>query len=355
MDFLKTFMKDFWDILGEMSPFLILGFFIAGLVSVFLSASFVRQHLGGGSLPAVFKASLFGVPLPLCSCGVMPVTLSLKEAGAGKGSAVSFLISTPQTGIDSVAVTYSLLGPVFAIVRPIAAFLSGIFGGMAVSVFDKELATSADQQPENLKKQSENENTETYRQQLKRLGAGGVLKETFSFGFLHLPLKTGRAMLIGLIIAALITVLVPDDFFIEQIQPGFWTLALMVVLGIPIYVCSSASVPIAAALIMKGLSPGAALVFLMTGPATNAASYAVLWKHFGGRCALLYFGSVVVCALGAGIILDYFTFEVGMNVAEAAMSMPPAWLRNSSAVILMAVLLVGTLRDLANSIKSRQA
>ena len=340
MSYIYQLVKDFWAILGEMSPYLLLGFLIAGLVSVFLSTTFVKTHLGHNSLASVVKASLFGVPLPLCSCGVMPVALSLQEAGAGKGAAISFLISTPQTGIDSIAITYSLLGPVFAIVRPIVAFVSGVFGGIMINTFDKSPTAQA----------IEEHCCCSSHQPAKP--KGNVIKRVLHFGFVHLPQETGRAMLIGLLIASFITVLMPEDFFINNINSGLGMLVLMVFIGIPIYVCSSASVPIAAALILKGLSPGAALVFLMTGPVSNAASYVVMWKRFGAKCALIYFASVVVCALAAGLTVDFFAYEMGIEMVNTGMSMPPAWLNNTSAIALLIILAIGTFRELRQKHKT---
>jgi uncharacterized membrane protein YraQ (UPF0718 family) len=137
-DWLFKFMHEFWEVLGEMAPYLLFGFLVAGILSVYISQKFVERHLGGRGFWAVLKASLFGIPLPLCSCGVIPVAASLRKQGAGKGAVTSFLISTPQTGVDSILVTLSLLGPVYAIFRPVASFIKGVIGGMAVSIFDPE-------------------------------------------------------------------------------------------------------------------------------------------------------------------------------------------------------------------------
>ena len=138
MDFAKTILVDFWATVGEMSPYLLFGFFVAGVLSILISQSFVERHLGGRGLWPLLKASLFGVPLPLCSCGVIPVSMSLHKHGASKGSTVSFLLSTPQTGADSIFVTLSLLGPLFAIFRPLAAFVTGIVGGALVNIFSRD-------------------------------------------------------------------------------------------------------------------------------------------------------------------------------------------------------------------------
>ena len=133
-----TFLSNFWMIIEEFSPYLILGCFISGVLSIFLTVEIVQKYLGKKSISSVFIASFLGVPLPLCSCGVIPVSAYLSKHGASKGAVTSFLISTPQTGVDSIFITYGMLGPVFAIYRPIVAFISGILGGSFVHIADND-------------------------------------------------------------------------------------------------------------------------------------------------------------------------------------------------------------------------
>ncbi|MFI4910321.1 MAG: SO_0444 family Cu/Zn efflux transporter [Sedimentisphaeraceae bacterium JB056] len=343
MSFINDLFKEFWSILGEMSPYLIFGFAIAGILSVVISADTVRRHLGGSSLGSVVKASIFGIPLPLCSCGVLPVTMSLQKSGAGKGACISFLLSTPQTGVDSIAVTYALLGPVFAIIRPIITFFTGIIGGLAVNFAkddDKEADVDAKETSPDKDCCCESEKTEKAAEKSKFMSIkawfGGL-----KYGFVDLPKDSAAAMLAGLVIAALLTALIPEDFFAGNLGRGPLALIAMVFIGMPIYVCSSASVPIAAAMIMKGLSPGAALVFLMTGPATNAASYTIVWKQFGPRTAITYMLTVIVCAVASGLVVDYLAFEVGIDVIQHSMFMMPDWIENTSAVVLLFILGTG--------------
>ena len=324
-EFVKTVVVDFWATMAEMSPFLLFGFFVAGILSVLVSQPFVERHLGGSGPWPLVKASVFGVPLPLCSCGVIPVSMSLHKHGASKGSTISFLLSTPQTGVDSIFVTLSLLGPVFAIFRPIAAFLTGIIGGGLVDVFEP----TAEQQ----------QTTDKCTDECCANGAkSGKIQRAFKYGFVTLPRDIGKAMLVGLLIAALISVLVPRDFFADHLGTGIFAMIVMMFLGIPVYVCATASVPVAAALILKGLTPGAALVFLMTGPATNAASFVTIWKALGRRTAVIYLAAVAACALGAGIVLDYIVGAVESEaVAKPAWMLPPL-AKHISAIILIAVL-----------------
>lgn len=324
-EFIKSVIFDFWATMAEMSPFLLFGFFVAGLLSVLVSQTLVERHLGGRGLWPLVKASIFGVPLPLCSCGVIPVSMSLHKHGASKGSTISFLLSTPQTGIDSIFVTLSLLGPVFAIFRPVAAFITGIIGGGLVDVFEPRT-----QQPQAAEKCTD----ECCSDHAKN----GKIRRAFKYGFITLPRDIGKAMLLGLIIAAIISVIVPADFFADHLGTGIFAMIVMMFLGIPVYVCATASVPVAAALILKGLTPGAALVFLMTGPATNAASFVTIWKALGRRTAIIYLAAVAGCALAAGIVLDYIVGAVEFKaVAKPAWMLPPL-AKHISAIILIAVL-----------------
>ncbi|HOF19308.1 MAG TPA: permease, partial [Phycisphaerae bacterium] len=278
---------EFWAVLSEMAPYLLFGFFVAGLLSVLISAQRVERHLGGKGFWPVLKAAAFGVPLPLCSCGVIPVSASLRRHGASKGATASFLISTPQTGVDSILVTYSLLGGVFALFRPIAALVSGVIGGMLVSLFDR--GPEAREIDDIARAQSPATVTGNNR-----------FVEAMKYGFVTLPADIGRALLVGLIVAAAISAAVPENYFADVLPPGIGQILILMLAGIPVYVCATASVPIAFALIGTGVSPGAAFAFLMTGPATNAATIATIWKVMGRRTALLYLLTMAGAALAGG-------------------------------------------------------
>jgi hypothetical protein len=334
LDYLKELVVDFWAVAAEMSPYLLFGFLIAGVFSVLLPEKFINKHLSGKGLLPVFKASAFGVPLPLCSCGVIPVATSLYKRGASKASTISFLISTPQTGVDGMLVTYSLLGWLFAIFKPIVAFITGMLGGVLTSIFSKKHNIS--DEPDNSKQQcphceNDQPNEQGYNQ--------NIIKRIFKHGFVALPRDVGKAMLFGLALAALISALVPDDFFAEKLGRGFLPLVIMMFAGIPVYVCTTASVPVAAAMILKGLSPGAAFVFLMTGPATNAATFVTVWKILGRAPALVYIFVVAGCSLIFGLLLDWIVVHTTLEVVTKPTQMLPDIVKNLSAVILLAVLL----------------
>lgn len=327
IDLFWSILVGFWETIAEMSPYLLFGFFVAGALSVLISQQLVERHLSGKGIWPLVKASAFGVPLPLCSCGVIPVSMSLHKHGASKGSTVSFLLSTPQTGADSIFVTLSLLGPVFAIFRPLAAFVTGIIGGSLVNfVTGSEEEVS---KPEKCTDQC----CDTEKKSDKIIAG-------LKYGFVTLPRDIGKAIFVGLVIAAAISSIVPDDFLADKLgaEKGILPMLVMMVLGIPVYVCATASVPVAAALILKGLSPGAALVFLMTGPATNAASFVTIWKSLGSKTAITYILTVAGCALVAGIILDFVAYDLDFIVITRPGWMLPPIVKYTSAIVLLTIL-----------------
>jgi uncharacterized protein len=333
MDTIRKIVWDFWTTITAMSPYLLFGFLVAGLLSIFISARWVERHLGGRGLLPILKASLFGVPLPLCSCGVIPVSMSLRDHGASKGATIAFLLSTPQTGVDSIFVTYSLLGPIFAIIRPVAALITGVVGGVLVDLFGHQRTPEAEP-----KKECNGDCCQVTP------SFGRKVVNGMRYGFIVLPRDIGKAMLVGLFVAALITIFVPPGFFADKLGSGIGAMLLMMLIGIPVYVCATASVPVAAAMILKGLSPGAALVFLMTGPATNAAGLATIWRTLGSRTALLYLLSIAVCALAFGLVVDTFALPVKVAVAAHHHEMGPSLFGHASAVALLLLLSYGIIK-----------
>lgn len=294
---MQTIIYSFLEILNEMSPYILLGFFIAGLLHVFVSRRTMSRHLSGPGMAPVVKAALFGIPLPLCSCGVLPTAVSLRRNGASRGATTSFLIATPQTGVDSIAATYSLLGLPFAIVRPVAALIGSVFGGFAVSRFDdgksdKEFTATAHQ--------DEEVPQGSFLQKL----AGAV-----RYGFVDMVASVGKWLVIGLIIAALITVFVPDTLFVGLSRYPLLAMIAVVIVAVPMYICATGSIPIALSLMMKGLSPGIAFVMLMAGPAANFASIMVLSRTQGRRATAIYVASVVLTAIVFGLIVDALPSE----------------------------------------------
>ena len=308
-DIAMNLAKNIWLVWGQMAPYLLLGFAIAGMLYAWIKPSFVQRHFGKGWFLPVLKTTLVGVPLPLCSCSVIPVAASLRKQGANKGAASAFLLATPQTGVDSIAVTYSLMGGFFALLRPLVALVSGIAGGMLINILDKDDPQSDAPTAAHLDHASHCCDTDSHcatdHTDILQPKSHVTFMQGMKYGFFTLPQDIGRALVVGVIIAGAIGSLAPPDIF-ERIPGGFITQMLfMLVIGIPLYICATSSVPVAAALIMKGLSPGAALVLLIAGPAANAASVSAIWKIMGRRTAIIYLIIVAVTALAAGFIAQY--------------------------------------------------
>ncbi|MFZ4396136.1 MAG: permease [Kiritimatiellia bacterium] len=292
MDSLLHILLATWQVLVLMAPYLLLGFAVAGVVSVLLSPDWVRRHMGGRGLWQVVKAALVGVPLPLCSCGVLPVALSLRQQGASRGAVASFLASTPQTGVDSILATYVVLGPVVSVFRVAAAFVSGLLaGGLVTAAYPREQLAGA------------TEDTPCACQPPVRVPAWKRILRT---GFVTLPRDMARPLLLGVLVSGGLTVLVPAGFFQGHLPPGWQGYGLALLVGIPLYVCSTASIPLAASFVYMGASPGAAMVFLIAGPATNAAMLVAMWSRIGKAGTGLYLLAIVVTAIASGWLLDVF-------------------------------------------------
>ncbi len=319
-----------WQITGVMAPYLIFGFLMAGIISTFLPTDWLERHLGGSGLWPITKASLLGVPLPLCSCSVIPVAVSLRSQGASTAATTSFLLSTPQTGVDSILVSYALLGPFFAIFRPLAALLTGIIGGACVLLFGKEQG------------QPPTHNTHkphccAHKKKIHRKFLHGLYH-----GFIAIPQDIGIALFIGIVIAGTMTALVPPDLFAGYLGGGIIAIIIMMLMGVPLYVCATASVPIALGLIHAGASPGAAIAFLIAGPATNAATFTTIWKTMGMRTSIIYIATVMISALSCGLIIDSFFSTIANNILtlSAHTNHTTTIFHTVSAVLLIAIIIV---------------
>lgn len=291
--------------LNEMSPYILLGFLIAGLMHAFIPQGTMARHLSGTGWKAVVKAALIGIPLPLCSCGVLPTAIAMRRQGASRAASTSFLVATPQTGVDSIAATWSLLGPAFAVVRPIAALVTSFFGGVAVGKFEK---------PETSAKHSHAEYSTSDSEPHKSFGAKMIA--ALRYGYIDLVGSIGSWLVIGLIIAALITVYVPADFFSVLGSRPIFSMIAVLIIAVPMYVCATGSIPIALSLMMKGLSPGTALVLLMAGPAANFASFTLISREMGRKSALIYLSSIIIGAIAFGLAIDYILPASWFTVAD---------------------------------------
>ena len=298
-------MNQFIDLVTEMSPYLLLGFLLAGLMHAFIPGTIYSKYLAKPNMRSVVLAALFGIPLPLCSCGVLPTAMSLRREGASKGAAVSFLIATPQTGVDSIIATFSLMGLPFAIIRPIAALATAIFGGKMVNVIEgDEGAGKIDSTNEQTHDDLCGDSCCGGHDKVPTSFVGKVI-EALRYAYIDMMESVGKWLVAGLIVAGLITIFVPDSYFEIFKDNSFTSMLLVLCISIPMYLCATGSIPIAVALMMKGLTPGAALVLLMAGPACSVASVLVVSKVLGRRTLIAYLGSIISGAVGFGLVTDY--------------------------------------------------
>lgn len=363
LEIIIKILHESWEVLLQSSPYILLGFFIAGLLKAFVGPEFISRNLGSGKTSDVLKASLLGVPIPLCSCGVIPAAAQLRQQGASKGATTSFLISTPETGMDSIAVTYALLDPVMTFFRPFAAFFTAMVAGVLVDRNDKKnsplheknvipnaILTPHDSAHVHLhgeqndcgcsdnskdcgcsKSSSGHRCTDAGGEVQSCSGGGcgcvdlskelpatfmGKLKSGMKYSFGELLQDIGLWFLFGVLLAGLFSAVIPDGFIEENLGGGFLPLLIMLAAAVPLYVCATASTPIAAALALKGLSPGAALVFLLAGPATNAASFTVVAKLLGKKSAFIYLGSIIGCSLVLGMFVNWLYYSLGLSITD---------------------------------------
>jgi uncharacterized membrane protein YraQ (UPF0718 family)/copper chaperone CopZ len=344
--FLIRYFNELFDLLNEMAPYLLLGFLFAGLLHIYFPKEKVSRFLGKNNFRSVLNAALIGIPLPLCSCGVIPTGISFFKSGASRGSSVSFLISTPQTGIDSIMATYSLLGLPLAIIRPIIALVTGVAGGIATN-----LGFRNDHQPEQ-KYTMPGKTVHTPKRSFK---------EMIRYAFVEFLQDISKWLVIGLLIAALMAVLIPDDFFSAHIKNEYVSMLIMLIAAIPLYVCATGSVPIAAVLLMKGLSPGAIIVFLMAGPATNAATMTVIGNVLGRKTLYIYLLSIIVGAVFFGVIINewmprhWFTQFLSVGHDAQHLHLLPPWLKVASGILLVALIINGYVDKFISASKIRKA
>lgn len=358
MDYVLEYFTELIYLFNEMAPWLIFGLVFAGLLKVYFPQKHIDKYLGKPNFKSAVNASILGVPLPLCSCGVIPTGISFYKNGASKGAVNSFLISTPQTGVDSIFATYSMLGWPFAILRPLVAFCTGILGGVLTNWLIKENPKPAP---------VANPKFAGIRLDVKRTGKSvsdcdetdcgcdtTPKKETHpliraaNYAFVELLQDIAKWLLLGFLVAALISVLLPDGFF--TMFKGYGLIEILIVLAasVPIYVCATGSIPIAAVLLMKGVSPGAALVFMMAGPATNVATITVIGKTMGRKSLFIYLGSIIGGAIFFGLLTnwlipaDFILSKMTHNHGDGMNhEMLPKWIGITSSIVLVTLIIAG--------------
>jgi uncharacterized membrane protein YraQ (UPF0718 family) len=343
-----------WSLFLEMSPYLFLGFLIAGILHVLVPDEKVLSYLGesAGKVRSVINASLMGLPLPLCSCGVVPTALSLKKRGATKGATLSFMISTPETGVDSIAITYALLDPIMTVFRPLATLFTAIAAGIVENFSSGADKNTLLSKPLVIMQApatqgcgcscpggacSSNDNTNA----VSRIVAG------VKYAFVDLLGDISKWLIIGTVLAGIIAYLIPEEVISSYLGGGIYSMLIMLLIGIPLYICATTSTPLAAALVAKGMSPGTAFVFLLAGPATNAATITMVMKFMGKKTAMIYVGTIAVCSIGFGLLLDSIYMGLGIQAAAIVGSggdIVPAYLQLAFALVLLPLMAYGMVR-----------
>lgn len=327
---MQLFFETIYLLFIDMGFYLILGITLVGIFNLFMRKEFIADHLGGNSLWASIKACLFGVPLPLCSCAVVPTGIYLKDKGASTATTSAFLISTPQTGVDSIVATYGLMGPTFAWFRPVAAFFSGVIGGAIVGLFsgkDARPRNEMDSTPDHAHDHEHDEASTCTTSSCsgdsccstsaptEHMSIKERIISTLRYSYVETIADISVHFVVGLVIAALISVLLPPDFLVGLgLSSGLFSMIIMILVGLPMYICSTASIPIALTLMAKGVSPGAAFVFLFMGPFTNAASLSILAKKLGKRVVALYVTVAMLSAIGFGFLLDFLVAQFNLPI-----------------------------------------
>ena len=350
--FIVDVLSSSWQLLVQSAPYMIFGLFVAGLLKIFLSPDYVAKHLGSGRYRSVFKAALLGVPIPLCSCGVLPAASTLKKQGASKGATAAFLISTPESGVDSISITYALLDPIMTVARPVSAFLSAITAGIGINTFQPPV------EPVNVAPPIASSTTacgctdNCSSTEIKQNGTIiDKLKEILRYAAIDIWGDLAGWFFIGLLAAGVITVLIPDEMIVNYLGGGLGSMLLMLCLGIPLYICATASTPVAAAFIMKGVSPGTALVFLLVGPATNVTSLSVLIGILGKKATAFYLVSMATVAVLCGLLIDLIYFSLGISAA-AIVSTHSDVLPHSISLAAALLLLILSIRPAITRIKN---
>lgn len=344
LNFITVVLVETWSLLRDASVYIIFGLFVAGLLKMFLSTEYVARHLGKGKFSSVFKAALFGIPIPLCSCGVLPAAASLKKQGANNGATTAFLISTPESGVDSISITYALIDPIMTVARPLAAFVTAFVAGISENLFNppEPDRTNNGNGPCPVDHCCSGDECEP-EEHAKHHSFSEKFRAGIRYAGVELWGDLAGWFIIGLVLAGVISAIVPDDLIGAYLGGGLASMLLMLVLGVPLYICATASTPIAAAMILKGVSPGAALVFLLVGPATNIASLSVLLGFLGKRATALYLTAISVVSVGSGLLLDVIYAQAGVN--------PRAAVGQAAEIVPVSIQIIGALFLAALSVR----
>ncbi|MCF6309251.1 MAG: SO_0444 family Cu/Zn efflux transporter [Sulfurimonas sp.] len=297
MELITLFFTALIDLSNAMAPYILFGLFFAGILHELVPDSIVTKHLGNENIGSVVKATLFGIPLPVCSCGVIPLATSIKKSGASKGATLSFLISTPITGVDSILATYGMFGWVFTIYRVLTSMLIAMFAGILTNILDKEYVQEVQEEPKSC---CSSKSSCEIDEKKKKFSLTGAIK----YAFVTLLGDIAKPLLWGLLLGALITIAIPQNLSDILVEYDWLSYLIAIAIAVPMYVCATASLPIAAALMLSGVSAGAAFVFLSAGPATNTVTIGVVKKMLGTKSLYIYLGSIILGSIIFGLGLD---------------------------------------------------
>ena len=316
MELIKLFFCSIWEIFQLLAPFMLIGLLLAGMIHVFIPRNMIQRLMGGKGLLSVITSAAIGIPLPICSCAVVPVSIELRRKGASKPSIMSFLITTPESGTDSIMITWGLLGPFMAIARPIASFFSALLAGFfAVGLLrDSDRNDSRKQEDTSCTDQCDDHGIKSFDDDENHGGIFLSFKRILSYAFKKMADEIVFSLLVGVLLAGLIIVAFPDNLAVYGLEKGIIPMLVMLAASVPLYMCASASTPIAAALIVKGISPGAAMVFLLAGPATNVTTITMLTRQFGGSFVRIYLACIIAGALISGYVFDYLLLLSGICI-----------------------------------------
>ncbi len=321
--------NNFLSLLDAMAMYILIGLFIAGLLKQIVPDDFIIKHLGKGNIISVVKATIFGIPLPVCSCSVIPLAQSLRKEGASKGAVQSFLISSPITGADSILATYSFFGFIFTIYRVVSSMLIAISVGIVQNFFDK-------------KEEKETKEEESSCSCHCSCGSGKIkkvfsIKEVFFYAYVTLFKDMVKPLFIGLIFATLFTTLAPKEYTSLLFENQFLTYLIIILFSMPLYICATASLPIAAALIIEGMSPGAAFILLSAGPATSLITMSLVYKTLGKTSLIIYLTMIAFLSLIFGYIFDLFFSNI--NILNFSLEEENSSLISQTSSFIMLILM----------------
>ncbi|MCB0343792.1 MAG: SO_0444 family Cu/Zn efflux transporter [Bdellovibrionales bacterium] len=337
-----AWLYETWLLFVVSAPWLFFGFLTAGFIKTLIPRSFIERALQKPGAKSVATASLIGIPLPLCSCSVIPVAVSLRRAGASRGSTASFMVSTPEIGVDSYLLSYVLLGPFIAAARVIASFVSAFTVGIAIETWGEHSEPTDSAEPKNCCKSSHQKSSEP----TKNRSLPQLLRESLTYGFGDIVDDLSKLLILGFLIAGAAAYLLPPDLVASANLSKTTTMLIAILISMPVYICSTSTTPLAAALLLKGVSPGAIIVFLLAGPATNITTMLAVKQELGMRSLGLYLAAIAVTTLGAGFLLDSLIPNADYTTQQSALSHSAHYgvVHIASAVFLLALITYRLLR-----------